>query len=407
MAIHMELQHKNIIVGVLADLATNGIISPFQFFRSLLQQTTLPPAMKQQLANVGANAADFDARSLVEYGLSHDINPVDQSYTTLGSILRVIIESDAYGLETRRQLAIIVVSYRLYQDDEALRDLMNRFKIPRPAEGATKVSAGASLSLPLAGPEGATEVGPDINWRGTSSPDLALQSWSWSEPDYLDVGFLMSATKCAAAVCRVELPSLKRTGTGFLIGSDLLLTNYHVLKLEPGEDMQANAADVTLRFGFITTATGANAVGQPFKLVPDPIISSSPVNALDYVLVQVEGGVKNAEGVKPLTSIASPLSADKSLNIIQHPGGETLKIALSSNGVDGVYKESGLIQYLARAAGGSSGSPCFNDRWELVAIHHAERAKIFGSIREGILFDSIRENIGKSDRGAAALKSLS
>ena len=62
-----------------------------------------------------------------------------------------------------------------------------------------------------------------------------------------------------------------------------------------------------------------------------------------------------------------------------------MKVALSCNGVVDVDANSGKIQYVNKTAGGSSGSPCFNEDWELVALHHAERSRSFGSIREGIL----------------------
>ena len=59
----------------------------------------------------------------------------------------------------------------------------------------------------------------------------------------------------------------------------------------------------------------------------------------------------------------------------------------------GTYQEKGLIQYVTTAAGGSSGSPCFSDDWKVVALHHAQQARAFGSIREGILMGPILERI--------------
>jgi endonuclease G len=97
--------------------------------------------------------------------------------------------------------------------------------------------------------------------------------------------------------------------------------------------------------------------------------------------------------------LASPTKR-MGLNILQHPGGESMKLALSSNGVTGVYPETGLIQYLTSTRGGSSGSPCFSDEWALVALHHAERSRMFGTIREGILFRAIHSEISSYLSGA-------
>ena len=401
MAIEMDLPDKDTLVDILTDMASTSFGGTQEYFRTLVNQTTLPKTWRQQLTTLGRGEPQADSRFLVEWALVRGTNPSDPSFTTVGSVLKPLLKNDTLGLEARRSIAVIVVVYGLFKDDKDLRDLMTTYQIPQPAMPVDKAAGPAatkSLSLPLTGAAGPVEVGPDIQWRETDpkkDPDLTLQSWPWSTPDYLDVGFLMRATERAAAVCRVEVPSKQRTGTGFLIAPDLLLTNYHVLSYNPGEDINATAPDVTLRFGFVTNAAGGNAAGQTFKLTEKPILSSSPVAKLDYVLLQVESGVKNAQGVKPISSIAKSPESDKALNIIQHPEGNTLKIALSSDGISGIYKDTGLIQYLSRAAGGSSGSPCFNDQWELIALHHAERAKAFGSIREGILFSSIYDEISK------------
>jgi hypothetical protein len=53
------------------------------------------------------------------------------------------------------------------------------------------------------------------------------------------------------------------------------------------------------------------------------------------------------------------------LFILQHPSGDTLKMA---NG--GVKRTSGTwVDYEVDTLPGSSGSPVFNNRWELVALH--------------------------------------
>ena len=66
-----------------------------------------------------------------------------------------------------------------------------------------------------------------------------------------------------------------------------------------------------------------------------------------------------------------------------------MKVAISSDAVTGVYRESGKIQYVNKTMVGSSGSPCFNDSWKVVALHRALKYRSFGSIREGILFGAI------------------
>jgi endonuclease G, mitochondrial len=92
-------------------------------------------------------------------------------------------------------------------------------------------------------------------------------------------------------------------------------------------------------------------------------------------------------------NITNQLLPQSPLNILQHPEGGEMKISLSNNGVVKINKEKGLILYANQTKGGSSGSPCFDSDWKLVALHHKAMQTSFGSIREGILFSAIHRHI--------------
>ncbi|MEO0842479.1 MAG: serine protease, partial [Cyanobacteria bacterium J06643_5] len=135
--------------------------------------------------------------------------------------------------------------------------------------------------------------------------------------------------------------------------------------------------------------------GQVFKLDNrQPILHYSPTHQLDYVLLQVDEGILDAQDIKPVSWDINYLPVKgMGINLLQHPGGDSMKISISRDGITGVYQERGLIQYINKTANGSSGSPCFDENGKIVALHHAQRARSFGTIREGILFSAIYQEI--------------
>jgi V8-like Glu-specific endopeptidase len=201
------------------------------------------------------------------------------------------------------------------------------------------------------------------------------------------------AVERASSVCLIEVPKIKRQGTGFLIGEALVLTNYHVLYTAE-EDLEANARETVFNFGKISTAPGQPPAGQSFRAASgQSIVRSSTVDQLDYVLLRVDDSIRGAKEIKPAPFTTQMPYKRMGLNILQHPEGETMKLALSSNGVVEVFPERGLVQYTTRAEGGSSGAPCFTNDWQVIALHHAERSKAFGVVREGIIFEAIHKEI--------------
>jgi len=67
-----------------------------------------------------------------------------------------------------------------------------------------------------------------------------------------------------------------------------------------------------------------------------------------------------------------------------------LKLALESNAVVSVTPTR--VQYRTNTLGGSSGSPCFTQKWELAALHHRGDPKypdLAGPTNQGIPFGAI------------------
>lgn len=367
------------LVDVLAGLAATSFTSPQDFFRDLISRANLRQQLVYSLAGVWTGNPNNDARRLIHWALVRDINPNDKRFTTLGSILQPLL-SEA-GFDDVKLIVSLIIIYKLYRDKKLLENLQITYQVPTTVTNITPTIS---------------DFGPEINWQ---EPDeTELQSWFKPEPDFLDVGFLMQAIQHATSVCRIETPNQGILGTGFLIAPNLVLTNYHVLHSE-ATDTQINPSDIILRFGCFTSATGNETEGQTFKLVSDrAILQSSPTTQLDYVLLQVEEKIRQAADINPavcsLESLPESLpEKGMALNILQHPEGASMKIAISSNAIANIFPDTGLMQYVTKTSPGSSGSPCFNENWKVVALHHAQRATHFGSIREGILLSSIYQEI--------------
>jgi|GEM_PF-1452800 V8-like Glu-specific endopeptidase len=352
-------EDMNRLVGILAREAMEQK-NARDFFLELLDPARLPESLRSDSVALIQGDPSKDARRLLRWALVKNLSDEESDSAVLRSILQKLASND---------------------------DLQTRYKIPDP-----------DLLLKLAEVQKEGKIGPTIKWMGPLR-EKQLQSFFKPEPAYQDVGFLMRAIERAACVCRIEIPSNGRRGTGFLIRPNLLLTNYHVLKETPEDDIEANAHEAILRFGAVTGDDGKLLPGQVFRLVSrNPILKASPAEQLDYVLLQVEDDITKTTKVLPAPWDLAPLKDRCGLNILQHPvlhaeDGGGMKIAMSSNGIVHVDSGKGLVQYVTRAAAGSSGSPCFNDQWNVVALHHAELATTFGSIREGVLFSSIYKEI--------------
>jgi V8-like Glu-specific endopeptidase len=328
-------------------------------------------------AIVSAYPTQEDLAMMVQFELEENLNAIAG-----GGNLRQL----AFNLVTRWAIPrgkiyrLIIAAYETNPDNSELKEFYESVVLKqRFIVDATPI---------------AINFGPDINWRGETDV-VQLQSWLKPEPDYWDVGFLKRAIEQSASVCRLEIPSRNIRGTGVLITPNKLLTNYHVLQPSEEDNLESNALNAVLKFGCFTSDDGVETQGKSFQLDRiKPILCFSKTENLDYVLLQVEAKITQEKDIKPARWDAQKLPLEKmGINILQHPEGDSMKLSISQDGVTGVYQNSGLVQYVNKTALGSSGSPCFDENWFLVALHHAQRAKTFGTIREGILLASIYQEI--------------
>ena len=375
-------EHKHKLVNIFTTKAIDAgpKLSPEQWFRKLIKKSTLP--QNWEAARIGALTGDsaLDAIELIDWASHRKINNTDSRFTTLGSILTSLLP-ELDKLEAG-YVAALIDRYSLYRDIELKQKLIMGYQIPMD----TTEFEGE--------PE---EFGPEIDWVGPSDEQIEHQGFLRKPPDFLDMGFIIGAAEKSRGICRIEYPEEKFRGTGFLIGNkQYLLTNYHVFKYKKDDNLEFNIKETILRFGCFTMIGGDESKGQTYKLTKEKPIAQSPIKELDFLLLRVEDAINDDNGINEISEWELDAPEIKSgLNILQHPGGDPMKLGYCDDGVSWIDEKGRLIQYATRAQSGSSGSPCFNENWDLVALHHAQRLKSFGSIREGILFSAIYAEIQK------------
>jgi hypothetical protein len=148
-------------------------------------------------------------------------------------------------------------------------------------------------------------------------------------------------------------------GTVFLIASGIVMTNWHVFRRTDWAQGRNVAFDVELG------DDGLPMVPVRHPLRPDLLFYSN--EKLDFCVVAVDGEPGASRGFVNLRNFAG-VKSDSRANIIQHPAGGLKQIAVRENGIK--HFDDEVIQYWTDTEHGSSGSPVFDDNWEIVGLHY-------------------------------------
>ncbi len=189
--------------------------------------------------------------------------------------------------------------------------------------------------------------------------------------DLVDVNYLVRASRAARSVCRIVLRDRAGReigyGTGFKVTPRLLMTNHHVL------ETTAAAETAHAEFDYELDATGFPKATTRFALDPRAFYLSDP--GLDFTLVAVAAAPVHGPGrlddfaYLPMLRAEGKINQGEFMSVIQHPSGQPKQIALRENEL--LKIEERVLWYQSDTAQGSSGSPVFNDSWQIVALHHS------------------------------------
>jgi V8-like Glu-specific endopeptidase len=176
--------------------------------------------------------------------------------------------------------------------------------------------------------------------------------------------FLGRGTAIAESVGRIALAD-GGAGTGFLVGRRLLLTNNHVLP------DAASAAGAFVEFDFELGPDGRPEAPAAFDLDPGTLfLTDAEIDASLVAVAPARGVVAGDKyGWNKLLKQQGKIVIGEAANVIGHPSGRRKEIAVRNNRL--LDQLPDFLHYEADTEPGNSGSPVFNDQWEVVALHHS------------------------------------
>jgi len=302
----------------------------------------------QRLTRIVQNLPDFanvrDRRRLVAGALAGIpqadviLARLDLDGTAMGVAVEVVrflsqFGQVAYGKEALSVFLNYLQPFTGNEDSDFIADLFQKYPLDVPASPNRLIDC----------------------WRGTSST-ADIQEQIIGENTLRHIYILNLALEAAKGV--VHLRSPKGAGTGFMIAPDLLMTNNHVI----ANREQAEQTEYT--FNYQLDSNG--------KECPTHTVLSLPGGAfytnaeLDYTIVSLKD---LPDFGSPLILKSKQMRRDDRVAIIQHPGGYLKKISMQNNFV--AYADNQVVQYTTSTEPGSSGSPVFDDDFQVVAIHHS------------------------------------
>lgn len=179
---------------------------------------------------------------------------------------------------------------------------------------------------------------------------------------------IQSAKRKVGRIVIKRSNTIQGYATGFMVSERLLLTNWHVFK------QKEDALDSEVQFGYEYDGSGRPKTPHIFKLAPKDFFFS--FEKLDYCVVAVHP--LDDQGRLPITEIGyhylNPTlgklagEGQEFVNIIHHPDGDYMQLSIRENKF--VKIQENTLWYEADTSQGSSGSPVFNDQFQVVALHH-------------------------------------
>ncbi len=191
--------------------------------------------------------------------------------------------------------------------------------------------------------------------------------------DLVGINYLEFGMACARSVCRVHLRDANGAtigfGTGFLVAPGVLMTNHHVISSVD------EARYAIAEFDYELDVRGEDKPVARFTLLADP--APVALQELDFCLVAVAPQSADRRrridefGWLSLNGASGKGVVGEYLTIVQHPAGERKQVCVRENKLLKYDDGGNTVWYQTDTVAGSSGSPVFNQLWQIVALHHS------------------------------------
>ncbi len=245
------------------------------------------------------------------------------------------------------------------------------------------------------------ELGPGEAQVDLSPADAPKYERVYGDTGYKPLKWLHRALERARCVARLGPDKFEGWGTGFLfdgawLGDDyaerhLLLTNAHVVSDDP--KVQARFPNPQGPEENTAVFLGGDEASSA-ELEVRELLWTSPPAELDATLLEIDPPPAGAKPPPLAKKLPATEGKDARVNVIGHPRGFSVRISLQDNQM--VQVGDPFLHYRTPTDPGSSGSPVFNQNWELVALHHASSAALSANegVRMDILLAAMKEDLG-------------